>query len=169
MGSVEFKESLLNVYYGEQFGEAFYATPLAETDDDNEKLVLTTPVQLETEGKAIVRPFIVRYGLPAHDNPKSISAGVETANNLANENWRSKFEAMASSIKEQGLPKYEGLMEKVNSEEGPEAGELAEFVCAHERVNLEVCENVVNGVLNPASPLYDFLRFPIYACPRALN
>ena len=41
MVSVEFKESLLNVYYGEQFGEAFYATLLAETDDDNEKLILT--------------------------------------------------------------------------------------------------------------------------------
>lgn len=169
MVSFEFKESLLNVYYGEQFGEAFYATLLAETDDDNEKLILTALLQLETEGKARVRPFIVKYGLPAHDNPKSISGGFETAKNLANENWQSKFEAMVAIIKQQGLPEYEGLMEKVNPEEDPEAAELAEFVGAHERVILEVCENVVNGVLNPASPLDDFLHFPISAGSRLLN
>ena len=169
MIGVEFKESLLNVYYGEQFGEAFYATLLAETSNDIEKAILTALLQLETEGKARVRPFIVKYGLPTHDNPKSISAGVETAENLANENWQSKFEAMVSIIKEQGLPEYEGLMEKVNPKEDPEAGELAEFVGAHERVILEVCENVVKGVLNPASPLDDFLYFPIGADPCLSN
>ena len=169
MSSVEFKESPLNVYYGEQLGEAFYATLLAETDDDNEKLILTELLQLETEDKARVRPFIVRYGLSAHDNPKSISAGVETAKNLTNKNWKSKFEAMVAIIKQQGLPEYEGLMEKANPEEDPEAAELAKFVGAHERVILEVCENVVNGVLNPASPLDDFLHFPISAGPRLLN
>ena len=60
-------------------------------------------------------------------------------------------------------------MEKVNPEEDPEAAELAEFAGAHERVILEVCENVVNGVLNPASPLDDFLHFPISAGSRLLN
>tara|TARA_B100000886_G_scaffold227406_1_gene158528 strand:- start:718 stop:849 length:132 start_codon:yes stop_codon:yes gene_type:complete len=34
LSSVEFKESLLNVYYGEQFGEAFNTKLFAETDDD---------------------------------------------------------------------------------------------------------------------------------------
>ena len=169
MIGVELKESLLNVYYGEQFGEAFYATLLAETSDDKEKVILTALLQLETEGKARVRPFIVKYGLPAHDNPKSISGGVETAKNLTNKNWKSKFEAMVAIIKQQGLPEYEGLMEKANPEEDPEAAELAKFVGAHERVILEVCENVVNGVLNPASPLDDFLHFPISAGPRLLN
>ena len=76
---------------------------------------------------------------------------------------------MVAIIKQQGLPEYEGLMEKANLEEDPEAAELAEFVGAHERVILEVCENVVNGVLNPASPLDDFLHFPISAGPRLLN
>ena len=60
MSSVEFKESILNVYYGEQFGEAFYAMLLAETDNEIEKLILTALLQLETEGKARVRPFIVK-------------------------------------------------------------------------------------------------------------
>ena len=169
MSSVEFRESLLNVYYGEQFGEAFYATLLAETENEIEKLILTTLLQLETEGKARVRPFIVKYGLPAHDNPKSISGGVETAKNLANENWQSKFEAMVFINNEQGLPEHEGLMEKVNPEEDLEAIELAEFVGAHERVILGMYENVVNRVLNPAGPLDDFLRFPISAGPRVLN
>jgi len=159
--SADFKESLLNVYHGEQFGEAFYSTLLADTDDDNEKVILAALLQLETEGKARVRPFIVKYGLPAHDNPKSISGGVETAKSLSNENWKSKFEAMVAIIKKQGLPEYEGLKEKVIPEENPEAAELAEFVAAHERVILEVCENVVNGVSKPTSPLDIFLHFPV--------
>ena len=168
MGTVEFKKSLLNIYYCEQSGEAFYATLLAETDDDNEDLILPALLQLKTEGKAGVRPFIIKYGLLAHDNPKSISGGVETANKLANGNWRSKFEAMVAIIKQQGLPKYEGPMEKVNIEEDLEATKLAQFVDAHERVILQVCE-IVNGILNPASPLDDFLRFPISSGPRLLN
>ena len=167
--SAEFKENLLNVYRGEQFGEAFYATLLAETDDENEVVILAALLQLETEGKARVRPFIIKYGLPAYDNPNSIAGGVETARGLANESWRSKFAAMAAIIKEQGLPQYEGLLEKVIPEEEPEAAELAEFVAAHERVILEVCENVVNGTPNPTSPLDDFLHFPIVSRTRLSN
>ena len=68
MVSGEFKESLLNIYHGEQFGEAFYATLLAETDDENEKLILAALLQLETEGKARLSTFIVKYGLPAYDD-----------------------------------------------------------------------------------------------------
>tara|TARA_Y100001958_G_C21240397_1_gene567904 strand:- start:479 stop:1009 length:531 start_codon:yes stop_codon:yes gene_type:complete len=167
--SGEFKENLLNVYRGEQFGEAFYATLLAETDDENEVVILAALLQLETEGKARVRPFIVKYGLPAYDNPNSIAGGVETARGLENESWRNKFEAMAAIIREQGLPQYEGLLEKVIPEEEPEAAELAEFVAAHERVILEVCENVVNGTPNPTSPLDDFLHFPIASRTRLSN
>lgn len=163
MISGELKESLLNIYHGEQFGEAFYATLLAEADDESEKVILAALLQLETEGKARVRPFIVKYGLPAYDNPDSIAGGVKTARRLVNEAWQSKFAAMVDIIKEQGLPEYEGLWEKVCPEEDPEAAELAKFVGAHERVILEVCENVVNGVPNPASPLDDFLNFPIGA------
>ncbi len=161
MISGEFKESLLNIYHGEQFGEAFYATLLAEAEDESEKVILAALLQLETEGKARVRPFIVKYGLPAYDNPDSIAGGVKTAKRLANETWQSKFEVMVDIIKEQGLPEYEGLWEKVSPEEDPEAAELAKFVGAHERVIFEVCKNVVNGVPNPASPLDDFLNFPI--------
>ena len=163
MISGEFKESLLNIYHGEQFGEAFYATLLAEAEDESEKVILAALLQLETEGKARVRPLIVKFGLPAYDNPDSIAGGVKTAKRLAKETWQSKFAAMVDIIKEQGLPEYEGLWEKVSPEEDPEAAELAKFVGAHERVILEVCENVVNWVPNPASPLDDFLNFPIGA------
>ena len=77
MISGEFKESLLNIYHGEQFGEAFYAALLAETDDENEKVILAALLQLETEGKARLRPFIVKYGLPAFDDANSIASGVK--------------------------------------------------------------------------------------------
>ena len=68
---------------------------------------------------------------------------------------------MVAIIKKQGLPEYEGLKDKVIPEDNPEAAELAEFVAAHERVILEVCENVVNGVSKPTSPLDIFLHFPV--------
>ena len=161
MISGEFKESLLSIYHGEQFGEAFYATLLAETDDENEKVILAALLQLETEGKARIRPFIVKYGLPACDDSNSIAGGVKTARRLVNEAWRDKFAAMVDIIKEHGLPEYEGLWGKVTPEDDPEAAELAKFVGAHERIILLVCENVVNGVPNPTSPLNNFLHFPI--------
>ena len=93
------------------------------------------------------------------------SGGVKTARRLVNEVWQSKFAAMVDIIKEQGLPEYEGLWEKVIPEDDPEAAELAKFVGAHERIILLVCENVVNKVPNPTSPLDNFLHLQLVKAP----
>lgn len=161
MVSDAFKKSLLNIYYGEQFGEAFYATLLADATDENECAILAALLQLETEGKAKVRPLLAKYGLPLHDNPATIQSGVEMAQNMAKEDWQTKFKMMSAIIKEQGLPEYEGLIAKLSPDQDDEAAAFAAFIGEHERLILQVCENVVQSVPNPTAPLDDFLHFPL--------
>ena len=54
----KFKECLLEVYLGEQAGEMIFESMLAMAEDDNQRYIFSNMLQLETEGKAIMRPLL---------------------------------------------------------------------------------------------------------------
>lgn len=161
MVSDTYRDSLLGVYHGEQFGEAFLATLLKFTENDEQDFILGSLLQLETEGKAKVRPLLARLGASLEDDPKSIERGVRMACDMSQMGWQDKFKAMAAGIKEHGLPQYEALMEMDFADEDAEAYQTALFIGEHERVILQVCENIVADTPNPTLPLADFLDFPL--------
>jgi len=107
MASQEFRESLLEVYYGEQFGEAVFETLLQFAEDDEQRYVMGSLLQLETEARARMRPVLVKLGLSIADNPDSRASGVEAANAIGAMGWLEKFAVMVEGIKSSGLPKYE--------------------------------------------------------------
>lgn len=156
-----FKDSLLGVYHGEQFGEAFFASLLQFAENDQQHFILGALLQLETEGKAKVRPLLARLGASLANDPKSIERGVRMARDMNEMGWQDKFKAMAVGIKENGLPQYEALMGMVSADEDAEAYEIARFIGEHERVILQVCENIIAETPNPTLPLADFLDFPL--------
>jgi len=161
MVSDAFKDSLLGVYHGEQFGEAFFATLLQHAENNEQHFILGALLQLETEGKAKVRPLLARLGLPLHDDAKSIARGVSWAQTMRDTPWAEKFAAMADGIKAHGLPQYEALADMVAADDDAEAHQVALFTGAHERVILQVCENIAAGAPDPAAPLATFLDFPL--------
>lgn len=161
MVSNAFKDSLLEVYYGEQFGEAFFSTLLQHAENDEQSCILGALLQLETEGKVKVRPLLARLGLPLNDDAKSIARGVSMAETMLNTPWTEKFSAMADGIKAHGLPQYEALADMVSADDDAEAHQVASFIGAHERVILQVCENIAAGAPDPAAPLATFLDFPL--------
>jgi len=161
MVSNAFKDSLLEVYHGEQFGEAFFSTLLQHAENNEQSGILGALLQLETEGKVKLRPLLARLGLPLNDDAKSIARGISMAETMLNTPWTEKFSAMADGIKAHGLPQYEALVDMVAADDDAEAHQVASFIGAHERVILKVCENIVSGEPDPASPLATFLDFPL--------
>ena len=69
MVSQRFLDALLHVYHGEQFGEAVFETLLPQAEDEEQRYVLGTLLQLESEGKAVMRPMLSKLGCFGRSNP----------------------------------------------------------------------------------------------------
>ena len=161
MISQEFSKALHGVYSGEQFGEAFFARLIPTAENQMQSYILGSLLQLETEGKLVMRPLILKLGLPLADNENAIAEGASAAQAMVNMSWTDKFAAIVSIIREHGLPQYEALAGMVSAEEEKAAHDLALFMGEHERVILAVAENMVAGKKDPMAPLAKILNFPL--------
>ncbi|MEL6569633.1 MAG: hypothetical protein AAFQ22_14555 [Pseudomonadota bacterium] len=161
MVSPMFREALLDVYHGEQFGEAFFEALVPFAEDDAQRYTLGSLLQLETEGKAVMRPVLTKLGLPLDEDPASRPRGVKSADMLREMPWCDQFDAMAAGIRAKGLPQYEELASLVTAEEDTEAFALATFMGDHERAILAVSENIAAGRQDPVAPVVELLKFPL--------
>ena len=161
MVSDTFREALLEVYHGEQFGEAFFEALLPYSQDNQQRYVLGTLLQLEAEGKAIMRPVLAKLGLSLDEEPKSRPRGVSSAEMLREMPWADKFTAMADGIRKKGLPQYEELASLVTEEEDADAFKLAAFMGTHERAILAASERLAAGHQDAISPVVEILHFPL--------
>ena len=160
MISQEFSKALHNVYSGEQFGEAFFARLIPTAENQMQSYILGSLLQLETEGKLVMRPLILQLGLPLADNENAIAEGASAAQAMVNMSWTDKFAAIVSIIREHGLPQYEALVGMVSAKM-KDAYDLALFMGEHERIILAAAENMVAGKKDPMAPLAKILNFPL--------
>jgi hypothetical protein len=156
-----FSDALLSVYHGEQFGEAFFESLLPNAENEEQRYILGSLLQLESEGKAVMRPVLTKLGLPLDEDPDSRPRGLAGAQTLSEMPWRDMFAAMATGIRAKGLPQYEELTTLVSAEDDSEAYALANFMGAHERAVLAVAENIAGGKPNPIEPVIEILHFPL--------
>lgn len=156
-----FLEALLDVYHGEQFGEAFFEALLPGAQDDEQRYILGSLLQLESEGKAMMRPVLTKLGLSLDEDPSSRPRGMKSAGMLREMPWTEQFAAMAAGIRAKGLPQYEELATLVSEEEDPEAFALASFMGKHERAILAASENIAVRRKNPIAPVVEILHFPL--------
>jgi len=161
MISQEFMKALHGVYSGEQFGEAFFARLIPTAENQMQSYILGSLLQLETEGKIVMRPLMLKLGLPLAGNENAIAEGASAARAMMDMSWTDKFVAIVSIIREHGLPQYEALAGMVSAEEEKAAYDLALFMGEHERVILAAAENMVAGKKDPMSALAKFLNFPL--------
>ena len=161
MVSSVFREALLDRYHGEQFGEAVFETLLSEAQDLEQAYVFGTLLQLESEGKAVLRPVLSKLGLALDEHPASRPRGVAGAQTLQSMPWHDKFAAMAEGVRARGLPQYEALATLVGAEEDPAAFELACFMGRHERAILAASENIAAKRSDPLAPVIGLLHFPL--------
>ena len=157
----KFKECLLEVYLGEQAGEMIFEAMLPKAEDENQRYIFSNMLQLETEGKAIMRPLLVKLGIPIEENKLLRQQGLEIAETFAGMTFKEQFENIYQSVKNHYLPMYEELSTLIDEEEDKEAYFIAKFMGDHERSILLASENIINDVSDPVQPIRDLLRFPI--------
>ena len=158
----KFRECLLEVYLGEQAGEMIFEAMLPMAEDNNQRYIFSNMLQLETEGKAIMRPLLVKLDIPIEENKLLRQQGLEIAENFRGMSFKEQFENIYQSVKNHYLPQYEELLTLVNEEEDDdEAFFIANFMGDHERSILLASENIINDVSDPVQPIRDLLRFPI--------
>tara|TARA_Y100001934_G_scaffold68074_1_gene84436 strand:- start:996 stop:1502 length:507 start_codon:yes stop_codon:yes gene_type:complete len=156
----EFKECLLDVYLGEQAGEMIFESMLMMTEDESQRYIISNMLQLETEGKAIMRPLLVELGIPIEENKLLRERGIEIADAFRGMSFKEQFENIYQSVKNYYLPQYEELATLVD-EEDSDAFYIANFMGEHERSILLASENIIKDRPNPVQPIRDILKFPI--------
>ena len=157
----KFRECLLEVYLGEQAGEMIFEAMLPMAEDNNQRYIFSNMLQLETEGKAIMRPLLVKLDIPIEENKLLRQQGLEIAENFRGMSFKEQFENIYQSVKNHYLPMYEELSTLIDEEEDKEAYFIANFMGDHERSILLASENIIKNVPDPVRPIRDLLRFPI--------
>ena len=161
MVSEAYKECLIDIYRGEQVGEAIFETMLPWAKDNEQRYILGSLLQLETEGKAIIRPVLMKFGLSVAEIPETRAEGAAAAAGIEDQSWLDQFATMAKGIEKVFLPKYEELAKLVTEEEDVEAYRLAKFMGEHERAIMQASRNVAAGADDPLAPVNNLLRFPL--------
>ncbi len=151
----------MDVYLGEHSGEAAFEVMLGAAEDDEQRYVLGTLLQAETEGKALMRPHIARLGLPLFDKSAVGSDGIAAAESLNALPWRERFASMNEFVKANFLARYEELASLVSADEDAEAAKIAQFMGDHERALIALGDNVAQGIDDPAAPVAAILHFPL--------
>ncbi|NML94113.1 hypothetical protein [Novosphingobium olei] len=161
MVSARFKECLLDVYLSVYAAEAVFEVMLVRAQDGEQRYILSTLLQAETEAKVVMRPLLTRLGLPITDSEGTSVGGAAAANQLSSLPWTDRFDALGDMIRATYLPRYLELATLVTPEEDAEAAAIARFMGEHEQAVLQVADNVVQGVPDPAAPLAALLHFPL--------
>ena len=87
MISQEFSKALHDVYNGEQFAGAFFAQLIPTAENQMQSYILGSLLQLETEGKLVMRPLILKLGLQLADNENAIAEGASAAQAMVKMPW----------------------------------------------------------------------------------
>jgi hypothetical protein len=161
MASKEFQECLIDVYRGELTGEVAFESMLGSAETDEERYVLGTMLQFETEGKAMIRPLLMRLGLPMFDDPNGRSDGVAASTAMNSLPWLERFGTMREIVEANYLPRYEELAMLITAEEDSEAARIATFMGNHERALVQLADNIIAGRPDPAAPVAKLLHFPL--------
>ena len=156
-----FTECLVDVYRGEVGGEAFFEGMLRVAEDAEQRYVIGSLLQFETEGKAIIRPLLMRLGLSMLEDAEARSVNAAGAVGVNSLPWVDRFGAIQEAVKSIYLPRYLELATLVTQEEDAEAARIAAFMGAHERAVAAVAANVISGRPDPVAPAVALLHFPL--------
>ena len=161
MANQEFVECLSQVYQDEVTGEVVFETALSQAESAEQEYILGTILQFETEGKAMLRPLLSKFGLSLVEDDAAKEAAAAAAGQMNALTWTERFAAIRDIVKGTYLPRYEELATLVSEKEDTETARIAAFMGRHERAILELAENIVAGRPDPAAPVAALLHFPL--------
>ncbi len=156
-----FKECLIDIYQGEQTGEVIFDTILRGATDDKQKYVLGSLLQLETEGKARIRPVLSKIGVSTAEDMAAKANATKLAEGLSKMPWKDQFSVIVMGIENEYLAKYQELATLITEEEDTEAYQLAKFMGDHEYAIMVAIANLASDKPDPIAPVVDILKFPL--------
>jgi hypothetical protein len=151
--------ALQEFYQGEILGEAMFDAMLRSVRDASERYKIALMLQLETETKARLRPFLAAQGLPLQEDPQMRPQGEEFARKWAHASWHEKMSELARSIDETWLPRYRALTSTLPAS----LRAVGESMVAHEQALLEMARRELAGNAESDQPVRHLLA---HALPR---
>lgn len=153
----EFRECLEEYYQGEVLGEAFLGAALSKFEQEECRYKICSLLQLETETKARLRPYIITLGGSVEELDSSRKAGRELAESLPEADWRE----FVSTLNQAGEPLTERQREVANIAPNP-FRELADSMRVHGESIQRFSELELAGDgMNSITDVVAQLRFPL--------
>src|ERR1700739_142741 len=151
--------ALQEFYQGEILGEAMFDAMLRSARDASERYKIALMLQLETETKARLRPFLAAQGLPLQEDPQMRPQAEEFARKWADASWHEKMSELARSIDETWLPRYRALTATLPAS----LRAVGESMLAQEQPLLKRPRRELAGTAESAQPVRHLLA---HALPR---
>src|SRR5262245_66313468 len=121
MAAKEVPECAVDLARGEGAGEAAFEAMLGNADGVQQRYVIGSLLQFETEGKAIIRPLLMRLGLSMLEDAEGRAGGAAGGAHLGSLPWVERFVTLRSLVEANYLPRYLELGTLVSAEEDREA------------------------------------------------
>lgn len=153
------RQALSELYQGEVLGEAAFDSILPHLDDDRQRYVVATMLQLETETKARLRPIAALHGLDITEDPAQRAAGAGLGAELVRVSWREKMQVLY----EVGVG-YVARYQEFAALAGPDDAEITGYMVEHEASLVAVAERELAGdTANSLALVLPQLRYPLPA------
>ena len=165
MDRTEYLQSVSDHFYqGEVLGEAFFAACVSLENDPERRRKWSSLMQLESETKARLRPFLVQLGLSIAQNDVSAQIS-ELTKDFATKPWRQHMQEIAE-ITDFYLQKFRAI-----EQAAPEAErEMAQSMVAHEAAIHRFAELELAGETQTSLVDIDVqLRWPPFGPSSASN
>jgi hypothetical protein len=153
MADSAFLKGVMELYQGEVMGEVIFYELLRTAEDDNQRYKLATMLQLESETKARLRPWLFRHRLDLSENTAIRAEGLSMAENIGRMKWLEKMTVMHDVLRDRFIPRFKEIAEIAP----PEYQEMARLMVEHESALLEMARREIAGMADRSSE-------PVVAC-----
>ena len=140
MSENTFSAELRELYDGELLGEAFFESLLQFYEDRTQKRKLYIALQLESETKTRLRPFLLDAGLELNDNGEARKTGYDLAQSFKGKSWEDAMN-MLLQILQPAVERYRQILAKSPSRHR----ELAASMLEHEEALFTFVELEIAG------------------------
>jgi hypothetical protein len=156
MAEVNYPACLRELYESEIFGEALTLALLAVSKNERERYHNGTLLQLETETKARLRPFLYKYGIDLSED-MDLSPVPQLVAAYENSSWR-EFMGQTMPIVKQYLGRFEEIAKAGPEEDQP----YLQSMIRHEAAILRWMEMEAAGDAEGSlDAIIEQLRFPL--------
>jgi hypothetical protein len=149
-------KDVMSVYQGEVLGESMFSALLASAETAMQRRQFTAMLQMESEAKARLRPFLQRLGLSTVEDETRRAQGYEVARRYERLSWSEFLTTFDREIREY-VDKYQAIADAAPIEDRVPL----EFMVEHEKTFLRyVALEAVGRSTEALATLEAQLRYP---------